>query len=76
MNKKLNLKEECDARVKKANRMLRCIKKGISSRDEEVIHYPALFRVCQDTPGMLCLVLVLPYKIKMWTGWRGSIKGP
>jgi len=34
---KLKMSEECAAATKKANRMLGCINKGITSRDKEVI---------------------------------------
>ena len=34
---KLSMSDECLAAAKKVNRMLGCIKKGITSRDKEVI---------------------------------------
>ena len=46
MDRKFNMSEECAAAAKKANSMLGCIKKGITSRDKEVIIplYSALVR--------------------------------
>ena len=44
---KVNMSEQCAAVAKKANRMLGCINKGITSRDKEVITplYSALVRL-------------------------------
>ena len=53
MDNKHNMSEHCAAGAKKANRMLGCINKGITSRDKEVIIplYSVLVR-------LLCSVLV------------------
>ncbi|GAB0203278.1 mitochondrial enolase superfamily member 1 [Grus japonensis] len=69
---KLNMSEQCAAAAKKANRMLGCINKGITSRDEEVI---VALCICQGTPGTV-FSFGLHYTKKMWTGWRGSREGP
>jgi len=37
VDNRLNVTEQCAAAAKKANRTLDCIKKGITSRDKEVI---------------------------------------
>ncbi|GAB0190814.1 mitochondrial enolase superfamily member 1 [Grus japonensis] len=58
VNKKLNMSEQCAEAAKTANRMLSCINEGITSRDEEISHYPTLLSACQATPAILCSVLV------------------
>ena len=37
VDKQLNMSEQCTASAEKANRILGCINKGITSRDKEVI---------------------------------------
>ena len=46
VDRKRNTSKQCAAAAKKANRMVVCIKKGIASRDQEVIIplYSALVR--------------------------------
>ncbi|GAB0204286.1 mitochondrial enolase superfamily member 1 [Grus japonensis] len=74
VDNKPNMSEQCAAVAKQANRMLGCINKGITSRDKEVITpiYSALVR-----PHLECHVWFWsPVHKKMWTGWRGSKRGP
>lgn len=57
VDSKLNMSEQCAATAKKANRMLRCIYKGITSRDKEII-----------IPLYLALVRPhLKYCVQFWT---------
>ncbi|GAB0190171.1 mitochondrial enolase superfamily member 1 [Grus japonensis] len=70
VDSKINMSEQCAAVAKKANRMLGCINKGITSRDKEVII-------------LLYSVLVRPhleycvqYTKKMWTCWKGYREEP
>ncbi|PKU47388.1 rna-directed dna polymerase from mobile element jockey- hypothetical protein [Limosa lapponica baueri] len=55
VDNKLSMSEQCAAVAKKANSMLGCIKKGITSRYS---HCPTLLSAWQTTPGILCSVLV------------------
>ncbi|CAM4664948.1 unnamed protein product [Caretta caretta] len=50
---RMTMSRQCDMAVKKANAVLGCIRRGISSRDKEVIQGTG-----ETSPGILCAVLV------------------
>ncbi|PKU44324.1 rna-directed dna polymerase from mobile element jockey-like [Limosa lapponica baueri] len=78
VNNKLNMGEQCAAAAKKANRMLGCIYKGITSRDKELIIplYSVLVRPHLEYCVQYCvLVHIFWYTKKTWTDWRVSREG-
>ncbi|KAK4816778.1 hypothetical protein QYF61_022890 [Mycteria americana] len=74
VDNQLNMSEQCAAVAKKANRMLGCTNKSITSRDKE-----ALSHSTQHLSGHTWNTVFSfgpRYAKKMWTGWRGSREGP
>ena len=53
---KLNMSQQCAAAAMRANWILDCIHRGITSRER--CDQPTLLSACQATPGVLCPVLV------------------
>ncbi|GAB0204081.1 mitochondrial enolase superfamily member 1 [Grus japonensis] len=73
VDSKLNMSEQCALVAKKANRMLDCINKGITSRDKSLSH--STQRLSGHTWNTV-FCFGSHYTKKMWTGWRGSREGP
>ncbi|GAB0204113.1 mitochondrial enolase superfamily member 1 [Grus japonensis] len=73
VDSKLKVSEQCALVAKKANRMLDCINKGITSRDKSLSH--STQRLSGHTWNTV-FCFGPRYAKKMWTGWRGSRGGP
>ncbi|PKU47474.1 rna-directed dna polymerase from mobile element jockey-like [Limosa lapponica baueri] len=72
VDKQLNMSEQCAAVAKKANRMLGCINKGITSTDKEVI---IPLSACQATHEIPCSVLVRVIQKRCEQAAEGPDKG-
>lgn len=74
VHNKLNVSEQCAAVASKANRMLACINKGVTSTEERC-HCPILLSAYQATPGILCSVLVPTIQKRCGQAGGGPEKG-
>ncbi|GAB0181976.1 hypothetical protein GRJ2_000662900 [Grus japonensis] len=69
VDKQLNMSEQCAAVAKKANRMLGCINKGITSRDKSLSY--STWRLSGHTWNTV-FSFCSRYTKNMWTGCRGA----
>ena len=60
VDEKFNVSRQCMLAAQKANRILGCIKRSVTSRSREVILYLCSALLCQNPPGVPLPVLGSP----------------